>query len=106
MIKALDLYPVAMFKHKFRKCVYQEIEACRNLNKAPGPALDAHLEIIRSRGIPENWGLIEAPVISRKHHDPLCITIMDKWWESGGRRLANWCLFLMKGDAPWHVSLS
>ena len=51
------------------------------MNKAPGPALDAHLEIIRSRGIPENWGLIEAPVISRKHHDPLCITIMDKWWE-------------------------
>lgn len=34
------------------------------------------------------------------------VQIMDKWWESGGKRLANWCLFLMKGDAPWHVSLS
>ena len=81
MIKALDHYPVATFKHKSRKCVYEEIEACRKLNKATDSALNEHLSIIRARGIPKDWGLAEAPVISRKHNDALCKKIMDKWWE-------------------------
>ena len=78
---ALEQYPVAMFLHKGRNCVYQEIEACRIQNKASEEAMKKQVERTRSLGLPEGWGLLEAPVIARRHMDPECVGIMEAWWE-------------------------
>lgn len=85
----LDNYPVAMFRHKRRDCVYDEVDACLLQRKAPKGDLKRHLKRLRSAGIPQHWGLLEAPVIARRHRDPLCIELMDAWWDlftSGSRR--------------------
>ncbi len=86
----LEQFPVTLFRHRTRDCAYQEIRACRVQKKAPLKKLMQDKERLKKRGLPEHWGLLEAPVIARRHHDPLCRRIMDEWWkdfcESASRR--------------------
>ncbi|MCR5464837.1 MAG: DUF616 domain-containing protein [Bacteroidales bacterium] len=82
LIAGLDTYPVAMFRHKKRDCVYDEVQACLRQNKDKKKSLKAHLEVIRSHGVPVKWGLLEASVIARKHSEPECMSLMDAWWEA------------------------
>ena len=78
----LDRYPVAMFRHKKRDCVYEEVQACIDQKKADPASLRRHEKTIREHGIPPKWGLLEASIIARKHMDPACISLMDAWWEA------------------------
>ncbi len=85
----LEQYPVAMFRHKKRDCVYDEIDACILQKKDSKQSLRTHGKRLNAKGIPDHWGLLEAPVIARKHNDISCIEIMDTWWElfcTGSRR--------------------
>ena len=82
MTAALHDFPVSMFRHYCRSCVYDEVTACVQderikVNCKEGKAQEL---ILREHGVPEHWGLLEAPVIARLHHDPLCISIMEEWW--------------------------
>lgn len=84
-----DNFPVAMHLHKDRDCVYEEIRACLNKNKDTKQALLKHCAVLQDIGVPEHWGLLEAPVIARRHHDPVSIKMMETWWKcfwSGSRR--------------------
>ena len=99
----LGYYPVAMFKHKQRTCVYKEIEACIIKGKAPRKMLEAHERLLREHGVPENYGLLEAPIIVRRHADPRCMTLMDAWWEAflaGSRRDQ-----IALADALWSLGI-
>lgn len=78
----LDRYPLAMFRHKKRNCVYDEVQACIDQGKADPASLREHEAVIRSHGIPEHWGLLEASIIARKHGDPRCVSLMNSWWEA------------------------
>lgn len=78
----LDRYPVAMFRHKHRMCVYDEVKACIVQKKDDPQTLKAYGRLLRSRGIPRRWGLLEASVIARRHNDPTCVSLMDAWWEA------------------------
>ena len=75
-------FPVAMFRHKNRDCVYEEVEACMLKNKAPRDALKAHAALLRAHGVPEKYGMLEAPVIARRHMEPGCVELMDRWWDA------------------------
>lgn len=79
---SLDTYPIAMFRHKKRDCVYDEVHACLEQNKDKKDSLKAHLAVVRSHGVPKDWGLLEASVIARKHSEPDCVVLMDAWWEA------------------------
>ena len=78
----LERFPVAMFRHKKRDCVYEEIAAVLGQGKAAPEALRAHEALLRSHGVPDHWGLLEASVIARRHLDPACVELMEAWWES------------------------
>ena len=78
----LDKYPVAMFQHKNRNCVYDEVQACIEQGKADPVSLREHEKVIRSHHIPRHWGMVEAGFIARKHNDPCCMSLMDSWWEA------------------------
>lgn len=82
MINRMGDFPVAMFRHKNRECVYDEIEACRIKNKAPKKALLKHRTILESHGVPRKYGLAEATVIARKHLESECINLMEDWWQA------------------------
>ena len=79
---SLEDFPVAMFRHKKRDCVYDEIASCIAQGKASKESLLSHLETITSHRIPRHWGLLEASVIARKHSDPICCNLMAQWWEA------------------------
>ena len=84
-----DLFPVAMFHHWQRNCVYKEIQACLKGMKDSEANLTKHEHRLREQGIPEDWGLVEAPVIARNHRDKRCVKLMETWWKnyiSGSRR--------------------
>ncbi|MCR4860736.1 MAG: DUF616 domain-containing protein [Bacteroidales bacterium] len=78
----LERFPVAMFRHKRRDCVYDEVEACLAQGKGSSESLRAHAQLLRSHGVPAHWGLLEASVIARRHRDPACVELMDAWWEA------------------------
>ena len=78
----LGAYPVAMFRHKQRTCVYDEIRACIVKGKAPREDLEAHERLLRDHGVPQNRGFLEAPVIVRNHADQRCVDLMDAWWSA------------------------
>ena len=82
LTKALTDFPAAMFLHKNRNCVYDEIKACILKGKDTEEALRAHEALLREHGVPEQYGLLEAPVIARRHNDPQCIQLMELWWSS------------------------
>ncbi len=85
----LDSFPVAMFQHWKRDCVYQEVQTCIEGRRDTRSNLLRHEKRLRTQGIPEHWGLLEAPVIARMHRDERCIALMEAWWEnffSGSRR--------------------
>lgn len=77
----LDQFPFTMFRHRTRDCAYQEIQACLAQKKASRQNLMMDKKRLEERALPEHWGLLEAPVIVRKHNDPLCRRIMDEWWK-------------------------
>lgn len=74
-------YPAAMFIHRTRDCVYQEIARCIALGKGDRNALRGQEKRIRQSGMPEHNGLLYGAVIARFHHHPGCIQLMDAWWE-------------------------
>ena len=84
LARGLDDYPVAMFRHKNRDCAYQEIEACIVKGKDSKERLRAQGAVLRAHGVPEHGGLLEAPVIVRRHHDDRDqIALADALWVRG-----------------------
>ena len=73
-------YPVAMHIHKDWDCVYEEIDACIKKRKDTPEALSRQRTVFQQLGIPAHWGFLEATVIARRHHDPVCRKIMETWW--------------------------
>lgn len=82
LINRMGEFPVSMFRHKNRDCVYDEIEACRIKNKAPRRALKKERAVLEVHGVPRKYGLAEATVIARRHMEPECIRLMEAWWQA------------------------
>lgn len=95
-------FPVGMHLHREKDCVYEEIDDCLKKGKDSPKALLAHRALLQDMGIPEHWGLLEAGEIACRLHDPVCIRIMETWWEcffSGCRRdqiSLMQCLWMLK----------
>ncbi len=78
---ALEQFPIAMFTHKNRTCVYKEAKACIRKQKEKKHNLERHINYLKSNGVPEDLGLLEATVIIRNHHDQRCVDLMEMWWK-------------------------
>lgn len=68
------------FKHPHRDCIYQELEACLELNKDDPEIMNNQIERYRKEGFPEHFGLIETNVLIRKHADADVKELMTLWW--------------------------
>lgn len=71
---------IAAHRHCFRNCVYDEGAVLKYLKKDNPERIEQHLAYLREQKMPCNYGLIECNVIARRHHDPICIAVMDDWW--------------------------
>ena len=72
---------IAIFAHRKRKCVYQEMEACVDYNKAEAAIVKKQEDHYRAQGYPPNNGLAECTVILRRHNVPKVKNTMEDWWK-------------------------
>jgi hypothetical protein len=81
LIYLLNKYGFVSNLHRHRNCIYKELEACIRLKKDDPQIMQKQINSYRSAGMPEHYGLIEANLLVRDHHNPACIEIMERWWQ-------------------------
>jgi eps11P family protein len=79
-IQEFNEYGVKFHIHFNRHCAYDEIDECIRQKKSSIEQLENYRKKLLEEGFPHNFGLLEAPVICRRHHLPVCKTIMERWW--------------------------
>jgi hypothetical protein len=81
LIYLLNKYGFVSNLHRHRDCIYKELEACIRLKKDDPQIMRKQIDSYRSAAMPEHYGLIEANLLVRDHHNPACIEIMERWWQ-------------------------
>lgn len=79
---------ICLFRHYARRSIYEEAEACKAYGLDRTDVIDAQMARYRIEGLPEDAGLIEAPVILRRHTDATR-HLNEAWWDEivrGSRR--------------------
>lgn len=81
LIHFLNQYGFASNLHRKRDCIYEELEACVRQNKDNEQIMRKQIDSYRSEGMSEHYGLIEANLLVRDHHNHICVEIMERWWQ-------------------------
>jgi len=75
----LNKYDMIAFKHKYRDCIYDEINECVRLNKESIDNAHRLEQFLQDNKYPKNNGLIESTVLVRKNN--LAVNkLMDDWY--------------------------
>lgn len=72
---------IGIHRHDARNCVYQELETIRRTGRETSENVEQHKKYLLSTGMPQNYGLLQCNVIVREHHNPVCISVMEDWWD-------------------------
>lgn len=73
---------LAGIKHPFRKCVYKEAAAVVRKRKELNLfKIFKEMRFIKKEGLPQNFGMYEANIIYRKHHDFVIQDQCSLWWK-------------------------
>ena len=92
-IKGLDIYNrffelvekderMALLKHPFRDCVYQEAYVCVAALKGGWFDIVRQIISLRLSGVKPHSGLYEANFIFRKHNDSAIASLDELWWST------------------------
>ena len=68
-------------KHPFRNSVKEEIAACLEAHKDTPEKIQGWKRVLDESTFTDDQGLFEMNVILRRHNDPICVKIMEDWWE-------------------------
>lgn len=72
---------IAFPPHPQRNCIYDEFEACKELNKDDTSTMKEFMEYARGIGYPTHNGLYASGIILRRHNDEKIIKTMERWWD-------------------------
>lgn len=86
LIYRMENKTIGMFLHGNRTSVADEAKAVRMYHHENGEMVSQQLKLYHEEGFPDSFGLFEHSIIIRKHHDPACITIMERWWNEVSQR--------------------
>ena len=67
-------------KHKARKCVYDEIAACKILGKGNISKIEKYGKHLKNIMFPNNYGMLECNMIVREHSNLIMQKVMEEWW--------------------------
>lgn len=76
-------------RHSERNCLYNEAKIVTSYRFDDPAVVSRQMQRYRAEGFPEHYGMIEANVLSRRHHDQPLIAVMETWWDevlNGSRR--------------------
>ncbi len=71
---------IAIHNHRERDCVYDECNAIKLFRKEKKDNVNKYIKLLIEREMPKHYGLLECNVIVREHHNPVCIQVMEGWW--------------------------
>lgn len=77
----INKYGFVFHNHYKRNCIYSEIDECIRQKKCSISQLESYRKKLQYAGMPYGYGLLEAPIIVRKHFEPQCISVMNQWWD-------------------------
>ncbi len=77
-----DDIKLALLKHPFRDCVYQEAYVCVAGQRGGWLDILRQIFFLKMNGYPKHNGLYEANLIFRNHNDPDVIKMDDLWWKT------------------------
>lgn len=79
---------LAMYVHPFRDCIFDEARECAALGHDWFWRIRDQMDRYAAAGFPAHYGLLEANVLIRRHHDSRLIHLMEAWWRefTGGVR--------------------
>ena len=80
-INRLSKYGVSFYTHYRRHCVYEELRAVSARLRMTVMQAEAVKRFLLDAGMPEKYGLLECPVIARRHHQSECKKLMSEWWD-------------------------
>jgi hypothetical protein len=72
-------HDLCVFRHHARGSVYEEAEACKALGRDRQDIIDAQMARYRADGLPPASGLIEAPILLRRHTAAMR-AVNEAWW--------------------------
>ena len=74
-------YGLAFHKHRYRKCIYEEIEACQILKKGNYKKLKEQGKRYLTEKFPKNFGMLECGIIVSDLKNKKSKEILEKWYE-------------------------
>jgi hypothetical protein len=80
---------VGMFLHPERETALQEAGVCMESGRDNIPTITAQMDRYKTDGFDFGTPLYEGNFIVRRHNDPGCVALMNRWWrevETGSRR--------------------
>ncbi len=77
--KRSDVF-LAIPPHHSTSCIYDELDDCLICQRDSEDVLMRHKAFLEKEGFPRQLGLSENNVIYRKHHQVMCMKIMEDWW--------------------------
>lgn len=80
-VAALDGKFFGAFSHEGQPCTYAWGDHLVELNLADADLWAKQKEKYQSEGFPQNYGYIKGGVLVREHNRPLCIKVMQTWWQ-------------------------
>lgn len=72
--------PCVSVAHPHRHCVYDELKAIVQCQKAPSDRAHAESARMLSEGVPKGLTLYEGGMLFRKHGDPAVLALDEAWW--------------------------
>lgn len=81
MIKGIDDdYGLAFHAHSQRKCIYNEVKACKILKKGNSKKMKEQVKRYKRIGFPKDYGMLECNVIVSDLKNLNAIKILNDWW--------------------------
>jgi len=87
--QALCRGDLALFTHPYRNCLYDEAKEVAMLGYDWYWRVFSQTRRYEAQGFPHHFGLFEANLVFRNHHQPRLVQVMEAWWrefQSGVRR--------------------
>lgn len=72
---------IALFSHPWRNCIYDEAQACIDLQKDVPKIIQRQIKKYEGDGYPRNIGLIAGGIILRRNNSQNLIQLNNAWWE-------------------------
>jgi len=70
----------SLMSHPARDCVYDELDACIQLQKDDPAVMKSQIKLYKEAGYPRRNGLYASSILYREHLDETVIRVMEEWW--------------------------